>query len=257
MIKLETFLKRIDSAASKMSAVQLRSFVHEIARSCPENRRYYLLNAIKSVASSEQQAETIDDFEHIKKMLKKINDGVLCLDSVYNDDWDDSCDEDTEPIIFSDPGKLVSDIKKAMEFIHTCIAKKLYAEAYQIVEILLDMNITANGDYEDYLGSPLKIVELNVYGLLDNSSFRKFVKDALILTYINNKLPDRIEKLCSVIANCGCHDIKLEEIMKYLPDFKEFLPLWVEYLSSHENPITMRLLTNAQLLLEKLRREEK
>ena len=255
MAKLETFLKRVDSAASDMTAGQLRAFVHEIARECSENRRDYFLNAIKTVASSvssNQNQNLTDDFELIKETLKKIDNGLVCLDSMYSGDWDESFDEDAEPILFSDPGKIIPDIEEAIKFVHKCVTRKLYGKAYEIVQILLNMNITADGDYMDYYdGLPLKIVDLNANKLL-KVSFRNFVQDALLLTYINNDMSDRPEKLCLVIGKCVYYDIKFfEKIMDLLPDFKDFLPLWTDYLSKSKSTTAKKMLSDAQLLRER------
>ena len=81
-----------------MKKKELAAFIHEIARTLPESRRDTFLKTLKEVSlgeKKEQQSDTSSAKElslkvnKIIAILTDINDGDRCLESEYNEEWDD------------------------------------------------------------------------------------------------------------------------------------------------------------------------
>lgn len=111
-MNLVQFLKEIDTSVVEMSRKQLEVFIHELARTIPENYRNQFINTLITVKSNDNQDILISDsslddltseINEITSKLRSIIDEDLCLDSEYNVEYDDWYDPDDEQILFSDP----------------------------------------------------------------------------------------------------------------------------------------------------------
>lgn len=139
-----------------------------------------------------------------------------------------------------------------------------YQLGYKLAELLSTFEISADGDYSSYDGTPLGIDKLDYYSLL-NVSFNQFAKESLYLTYMGNELSERAEKLLTMIGKFDCFWVSFEDIMQIgnheLPELKEFLSLWFSYLSNQNDSRVQSLLQEAltlsdddNLLLENARK---
>ncbi len=261
-MNLVQFLKKIDETMSDMTKEQLQTYVHELARTLPENGRQHFLELMDVVRKDKsfsvmQPDKYYDDIysemKAIKEVLAGINDGERCLDSEYNEEWDDWYNSDVEEILFSDPERLLQDIEKGIELLHKCIDMEACKEGCELAELLSVLEISVTGEYNDYDGSPLRIQELYDHNLL-GETFERVVKESLYLTYMGNELVFRAEKLYCMMGNYRCYDVTLEDIMQYgkqeLPEFKEFLLLWIDYLGNQNGTGAKILLQEAQNMLE-------
>ncbi|MDO4329855.1 MAG: hypothetical protein Q4C66_11030 [Lachnospiraceae bacterium] len=56
------------------------------------------------------------------------------------------------------------------------------------------------------------------------------------------------------MGNYQCYEVKLEDIMQIgnhdLPEFKEFLPLWIDYLGNQTGWGVKKLMQEAQAMIE-------
>ena len=148
-INLPTFLKNTDTISKTASHEQLESFIHEIARTLPETGRNSFLEKFKAIAESpKNKADMYEMDDRIRQELKKeiastkerlvaMNKGELCLDSEYNEYWDEWYDEDDDNIIFKDPLGLLDVIDKAMRLVHKCIDMRMYDEGFELALFLL------------------------------------------------------------------------------------------------------------------------
>lgn len=236
-MNLPQFLRQVDKGAAEMSRERLEVFIHELARTLPENRRNDFLSTMHKVhaegnsgmLSGDSHLNDLDtEIKEITVKLKSINDGDKCLGSEYNEEWDDWYNSDEDEILFSDPQKLLPEIEKGIELVHQCTDMEEYALGCELAELLSAIDIYADGDYNNYDGSPLGIGELYEHELLAGS-FEKLVRESLFLTYVGNALSDRAEELFCIMDNYQCYGVKLEDIMQIgnhdLPEFQEFLPL--------------------------------
>lgn len=261
-MNLVQFLKEIDTSVVEMSRKQLEVFIHELARTIPENYRNQFINTLITVKSNDNQDILISDsnsddlaseINEITLKLKSIIDEDLCLDSEYNEEYDDWYNADDEELLFSDPHKVLPCIEKGIILIHKCIDMEEYQLGYELAELLSTFKISAAGDYSSYDGTPLGIDQLDYYSLL-NVSFNQLVKESLYLTYMGNELSERAEKLLTMMDNFDCFRVSLEDIMQIgnqdLPELKKFLSLWFSYLSSQNDRRVQNLLQEALTLLD-------
>lgn len=262
-MNLPQFLKRVDAGVSDMTREQLESYIHELARILPENRRDDFLQTMQSVkeetdfaskaSDKEEYSGLYSEIEKTMEILEKINAGDRCLDSEYNEEWDDWYNSDKDEILFSDPERLLPDVEDSLALIHKCTDMEAYKEGCELAELLSALEVFATGDYNDYDGSPLGIKKLYEHRLI-HGPYEELVREALFLAYMGNELSYRAEELYCMMINFQYFNVKLEDIMKIgshdLPEFKEFLPLWIDYLGNQTGRGVKKLLQEAQAMIE-------
>ncbi|MCI7812386.1 MAG: hypothetical protein MR543_01715 [Robinsoniella sp.] len=264
MMRLPEFLQEVDQRMKKLSQENMKIFVYEMARKCPESKRESFLHLLEYCGEDGAKTESkervydkenqklLSDIEEIKKRLAEIDDGERSLDSEYNEEWDEWYNCDVPEVLFMDPEKILLDINQAMELVHSCVDKEAYSAGCELAEIMSVLQISAQGDYMDFSGSDLSMDELEQNGLLEYD-FKKFVKECLYLTYMGNKLSDRAEKLLCMMRNFGACNISLEEILqtgnRKLPEFDDFLMLWIEYLGRQKDSDAEKLLMEAMSMI--------
>ena len=189
----------------------------------------------------------------IKEILAHINDGERCLDSEYNEEWDDWYNSDVDEVLFSDPEHLLKDIEKGIRLLHKCVDMELYKEGLELAELLSVLEVYATGDYNAYDGTPLGVHELYVHDLL-SGTFETVLEDALYLAYMGNEQAVRAEEVYYMMSNFGDYHVTLERMMqkgsRELPDFQEFLMSWIEFLGCQTGPGVKLLLQEAQSMVE-------
>ena len=261
-MNLVQFLKEVDETVSGMTKEQLQIYVHEIARTLPEDKRQHFLEILDTVRKdndcvamqSDKHYDILScEVKEVIEILGSINDGDRCLDSEYNEEWDDWYNSDAEEVLFSDPERLLQDIERAIGLLHKCIDMEAYEEGCKLAEALSVLEVSVTGDYNDYDGMPLEIQDLYNHNLL-KGTLENVVKEVLYLTYMGNELSFRAEELYCMMENYGCYNVTLEDIMqngkKELPEFNEFLLLWIEYLGCQNGKGIKKLLQEAQMMLQ-------
>ena len=92
-MNLPKFLKQVDSDISKMTRSELESFIHEIARTLPEEKRPCFLEMMEFALTkppSDNKIKALKKEESLQDKVKSIiikitgiNNGERCLDSEY------------------------------------------------------------------------------------------------------------------------------------------------------------------------------
>ena len=258
-MNLVKFLKQVDSAAKDMTKDALESFIHEYARTLPEEDRTAFLQTMSLYCKADivgQRADTDHRDELSEKVaqsievLSDINDGDRFLDSEINEEWDDWYNSDAEEFLYSDPESILPDIEQAIELLHRCIDEEAYESGCKLAEQLSFIEIPVEGDcYE----TVFDLSDLYLHDLIDEN-IRDVVREALFLTYMGNALDDRADELYCKMINFKSYDIKLEDIMQTgsgdLPEFEKFLPLWIDYLGSKTGSVAQKLMEEAQAMIE-------
>ena len=258
-MNLPQFLKQIDSIITDMKKKDMAGFVHEIARTLPENRRDSFLKTLKEMSLGEDRKQRSDTdsakelslkVNEIIEILTDINDGDRCLESEYNEEWDDWYNPDVPEILFSDPEQLLDEIRYGIHLLHRCMDEEEYDSGRQLAELLSVLEVPVTGDYEGYYGSAsIDVDDLYENSLLDGR-IEELLKEALFVTYMGNASSDRPDEIYCMMGNFRCYDIRLEEVMQLgnhdLPEFHEFLPLWIDYLGKQKGRDADRLLSEAQ-----------
>ena len=218
--------------------------------------------SLKSVKAEKNAADnrkdpTLDEVEllhrdigRVTKFLDAVADGDFKLDSEidyqYNNHW--GWDDDECEFIYSDPENILPTINKAIGLLHRCIDLEAYPEGVELARNLFSLTVDVDGDYNDYDEYPLQIDDLFNEELLDGT-YEDFVHEALYLIYVGNGLSERPAILYNYLSGLSYVNIKLEDIMQVgdrdLPDFDEFLPLWIEYLGKQNGSQPNDLLDEA------------
>jgi hypothetical protein len=262
-MNLTQFLKRVDADASNMTQEQLVIFLHNIARTLPENQRIGFLSKLNNVSGSidtkiivsevEQRntSELLSNLKKIKQDLALIENGELYLVGNLNEEYDDWYNSEEDEFIFEDPKGVLKIIENACKMVHQCVDYELLKEGYELANILLTIAISVEGDYSDYTDETLYMADLEREGLI-TYNFRRLVLDALYAAYQSNPLKRRPEILYHIICNSECDDITLESMIQEgnedLKQQEEFLNVWIGFLGEQIGREAERLMQEAVML---------
>ena len=157
-INYPTFLKEVDQLTSRFSTDTLKLFIHDIARTTPENNRQQFLAKLNDYCKSAKEAY-IDEKEEeitldnqintIYNVLDEIQTGKRELKSEYNLEWDGWYDDDIYEYNFSDPNDILDAVSTAIELLHKCLDHEQYEKGAQLALILSFLKVQVSGDYRD------------------------------------------------------------------------------------------------------------
>ncbi len=261
MMNFTQFLKAVDQAAAAMSKEQLAEFIHETARTLPENHREDFLAEMLLFAGgkethicpepSKADQEAAADFEQkrsfLRTRLERMESGELCLEGSLNPEYDDWYSSAEEEFLYSDPEGILDIIEEACRFVHQCVDCEEYQAACELTGILIGLDIMVGGEYQEYTDEPININDLKSYHL-GNVDYRTLVIDAARAAYCASALSERADELYITLMNSGRRDITLEMILqggRELTDIDAFLPLWIEHLGRMTGSSAGKLLQEA------------
>lgn len=244
-----------------MSKEQLAEFIHDTARTLPENQREDFLAEMLLFAGgkethicpelSKADQEAAADFEQkrsfLRTRLERMESGELCLEGSLNPEYDDWYSSAEEEFLYSDPEGVLDIIEEACRFVHQCVDCEEYQAACELTGILIGLDIMVGGEYQEYTDEPININDLKSYHL-GNVDYRTLVIDAARAAYCASALSERADELYITLMNSGRRDITLEMILqggRELPDIDAFLPLWIEHLGRMTGSSAGKLLQEA------------
>lgn len=244
-----------------MSKEQLAEFIHETARTLPENQREDFLAEMLLFAGgkethicpelSKADQEAAADFEQkrsfLRTRLERMESGELCLEGSLNPEYDDWYSSAEEEFLYSDPEGILDIIEEACRFVHQCVDCEEYQAACELTGILIGLDIMVGGEYQEYTDEPININDLKSYHL-GNVDYRTLVIDAARAAYCASALSERADDLYITLMNSGRRDITLEMILqggRELPEIDAFLPLWIEHLGRMTGSSAGKLLQEA------------
>ena len=253
-MNLTKFLNEVDTQLEKMDKEKLINFIHEIARTLPEQNRDCFFSKLKEIQKGRKKKtgnRLSEENQDIKADLERIENGELCLVGNINEEYDDWYNSDEEEFIFEDSDGVINIIDNACKYVHQCIDQEAFQEGYQIVKILMDLQIIIEGEYSDYGEESIGIEELQNC-CLGTYDYKHFAIDAIYIAYFANKMCDRAEHIYAIIEKFKTYQITLEMVMQNkeeLPQQEEFLILWIEYLGNMTTYQSSRLIKEALELL--------
>lgn len=244
-----------------MSKEQLAEFIHDTARTLPENQREDFLAEMLLFAGSKEahicpepskaDQEAAADFEQkrsfLRTRLERMESGELCLEGSLNPEYDDWYSSAEEEFLYSDPEGILDIIEEACRFVHQCVDCEEYQAACELTGILIGLDIMVGGEYQEYTDAPININDLKSYHL-GNVDYRTLVIDAARAAYCASALSERADELYITLMNSGRRDITLEMILqggRELPEIDAFLPLWIEHLGRMTGSSAGKLLQEA------------
>ena len=257
-MNLTNFLKRTDALTAQYSTEQLVAFIHDIGRTLPEHCREDFLERLKSVGNKAEKAPNMNEakdidfdeiYSHIRDNLKYIDSQEIAITGILNyeyNDWDDDSDEE---FYYEDNSGISEMLEEACDFVHTCMDIERYEEGFKVGNQMLVMEILCDNEYG---GEELSLGDM-VYHELLSCNLKKVILDTAYCAYHAVLPARRPETLYEVIVNAKKDEITLEAIMQHgdeeLPDFEDFLPLWITYLGGKTGNDADRLILEAVGLL--------
>ena len=243
---------------AQYSAEQLISFIHDIGRVLPEQNREDFLKRLKAAGgitetAPEKDAKNQPGFDEMYKLvrehLKTIDSQEVSIEGILNEEYDDWYDDSREEYYYQDDSGISDMLADACEFVHTCMDMERYQEGYEIGSQLFYMEILCTNDYG---GDDFSLEVLVNYELL-NCDLIQVCLDTAYCAYHATPLKKRPSALYEVILNAKKTEVTLETIMQHgddeLPDFQDFLLLWIAYLGKETGRDADRLILEAVNLL--------
>ena len=260
-MNLTNFLKQTDAITAQYSAGQLSSFIHEIGRILPEPHREDFLERLKAAGSNatkapQEESAAPAEFEKmyklVKENLKRIDSQEITLESKLNEEYDDWYNSGVDEFFYMDSKGISEMLEQACSFVHTCMDIERYQEGFKIGYQLFSMEILCESEYGD---EEFSIEDMALHDFLE-SDLIQVALDTAYCAYHAVTLKKRPESLYRVIENSKKNEIMLETIMQHgddeLPDFQDFLPLWIAYLGEKTDRTAERLILEAVSLLNDL-----
>lgn len=259
-MNLTNFLKQTDTITAQCSREQLISLIHEIGRVLPEQYREDFLKRLKaaggitetelkSTRAAKNQRGFDEMYKFVRDNLKKIDSQEVWIEGILNEEYDDWYDDSDDEYNYQDDSGISDMLEEACEFVHTCMDTERYQEGYEIGNQLFSMEILCTNDYDDeefFIGDMVR------HKLL-NCNLISVGLDTAYCAYHAVPLKKRPDALFGILVNSKKSEITLERIMQYgdgdLPDFQDFLTLWISYLGEKTGYDADRLILEAVGLL--------
>lgn len=264
-MNLFQFLEQTDQNTARLSRQELADFIHNMARLLPEEDRDFFLSQLKASGknqtgeksrgtqqrANQRAQENAQQAKALLKELKKIADGILCLDSAFNEEYNDWYDSPDEEFVFSDPHNICRILKNGAELVQQCLETEGYREGYELAEALFSLPITVKGDYEDYNDESLTLADMKNQGLLD-FNIKKLLAEGLAAAWHVLPVEERPEVFFQMICDSDCWSFTLEDVFqcsgRELDGQKEFLSHWIRYLGTETDARAKGLMKEALAL---------
>ena len=257
-MNLTNFLKQADEITARYTKSQLVSFIHDIGRVLPEECREDFLVRLKAAGEETKKVSNknvVKDSEidktylRIRDNLKRIDSQEVVINGVLNEEYDDWYDDSSEEFFYEDNSGISEMLTEACNFVHTSMDREKYREGFEIGNQLFAMKILCANEYGD---EEFSIADM-VYHELLHCNIEQIVLDTLYCAYHATSSEKRPEVLYDIIVNADKDEISLEAVMQHgdseLPDFQNFLTLWITYLGDKVGHHADRLILEAVGLL--------
>ena len=252
-MNLTNFLKQTDGLTAKYTAEQLASFIHDVARVLPEKHRADFLKRLKKADAAGQDTQekrnscsisAIDSaYEAIRKDFEAIEAGEVTISSEYNEEYDDWYGG--EEFFYEDPEDIGRMLQTACDFIHTCMDMEEYEKGLEIGESFFMLQISCYSEYGD---EDFSVRDMIRHDFL-NCDLKNIALDTLYCGYHATPIKKRPETLYGIIVSAGEKELSLEALLQHgeeeLPEFSEFLKVWIEYLGKQMGDVADRLFLEA------------
>lgn len=257
-MNLTNFLKQTDTITAQYSSAQLISFIHDMGRVLPENRREDFLKRLKAAGRNLEKESSIDaenelkfceTYKLVRNHLKTIDSQEIAIDGTLNEVYGDWYDDSDEEYYYEDNSGISDMLAEACDFVHTCMDMERYKEGFEVGSQIFSLEILCQSEWGD---QELTIGDLVYHNLLQCDLIHVCL-DTAYCAYHAVSPAKRPEALYEVIANAKINEVTLETIMQYgdeeLPDFQDFLTRWLAYLGAKSGKAADRLILEAVGLL--------
>lgn len=262
-MNLFQFLKETDLITNSLSKKELEGFVHNLARVLPQKNRDEFLHQLRGycnlVESKSGKQADLDkprgdkirkEAKIIIDKLQDVDDGVLCLESEVNEEYDDwyGGDNEENEFVFSDPEHVLDTLNKAAQILHRCVDVEEYKAGYELAEVLFSLTVTVNGDYSDFMDETMNLAELAGEDLLE-FDINKLLVEGLCAAWHVLPGKERAKVFWEMISCYNWGDFTLERVFQSgvseLEGKNEFLREWIWYLGAVPGTLSKKLLKEA------------
>ena len=253
-MNINEFLKNVDTSTEQMTKKELEDFVHLLARKTGETQRekfiQYLSIANKPIQNKENAVATIKSkITYVLKELKKVKREEICIEGSFNEYYDDI----DEAYIFGNTEEIQSIIITACDVLKAATEIKLYDEAYQLSNEMMNLKVGIIGDYAENVQDYMQLNELYEMDILQ-FDFCSFGLHTLYLQYMIKTGKERISEIYNALLYFNSVNLKIEQMMQTgyndLSDFDNFLNDWIEYLGAINNKYSQKFIKEAMNLLD-------
>lgn len=257
-MNLTNFLKQTDTIIAQYSSAQLISFIHDMGRVLPENRREDFLKRLKAAGrnlekesskDAENELKFCETYKLVRSHLKIIDSQEVVIDGSLNEAYDDWYDDSDEEFYYEDHSGIADMLAEACDFVHTCMDMERYKEGFEAGSQMFSMEILCQSEWGD---QELTIGDLVYHNLLQCDLIQVCL-DTAYCAYHAVSPAKRPEALYEIVANAKMKEVTLETIMQHgdeeLPDFQNFLTRWLAYLGVKTGSAADRLILEAVGLL--------
>lgn len=257
-MNLTNFLEQMDAIAAQYSSMQLITFIHDIGRVLPEEKREDFLKRLKAAGEGIKEHSKKKDTEdaafkelyrRVKINLKRIDSQEIAVDSILNEEYDDWYNNSCDEFLYEDREGVSDMLSEACDFIHTSMDREHDKEGMDVGGRLFRLQVLCTSEYGD---EELSIQDMVYHDLL-NCDLEQVILDTLYCAYRAVPMKDRPEVLYEIFVNAGKNEVTLEAVMQHgdeeLPDFREFLALWIVYLGEKTGREADRFVKEAVNLL--------
>ena len=253
-----TFLKKVDSASALCDSDSLRAFVHEIARTLPEEHRERFLSVLENYRTSTKKQETqsgkkndslVGEIDSVLEKLEEIQSGERGIESEYNEDWDDWYGDEEDQFNYSDPDDVLDDIDEAVALLNKSIDREEYEKGAVLALKLSQLDVAVSGEWDE---TSMNVTDLIFHDLLKTDR-ETLLKEAVYLAYMGNSGKKRAEAMVTIMENLNDYSFTLENFLaesKDEIDVPSFLPSWIAALASRPSSSVDKLLVEALHMLD-------
>lgn len=246
------FLTSVDQQCEQKNHSELSIFIHEYARKLPAEQRNGFLTALNQAGvvqphlRGKQRQLFLKQYDIIKENLNRIQKGNLWIEKEVNEEYDDWYDDPDNEIYYHDHANFSKDIKTAYRYLLKCLKYRESHIGRELATNLLNLKVTAiNIKWEEKTGDQVPLEDLDEK--LTGIHPQKLSILAAYMTYFDVPLKKRPRAIYQVMKTSR-YQIRLENLMQVgqeLPDFADFLPLWITYLGRTKSPVSQELLNEA------------
>ncbi len=238
-MNLVRFLSAVDECTSTMSPEEFSWFVHETARTLPEEMRDDFLSRLRLGGKPSADKKILDNktLRELKKkttraqrLLKAVKTGELYIWAEYNENWDEWDDDDDDEFVYIDSDGMMEEILEVIRHVHRLVDVEEYEEALRLGMEIIDLRITIqNQDYDDTISLD------DAFSLLDidfTGELKRLALETMLCAY--HCAPSSLDDIYHVLTGVPSIHLRLEDLFQFSPeelkDQDTFLGEWTDYL---------------------------
>lgn len=262
-MNLREFTEAVDNRTRNMTAEELQTAFHSLARKVPEENRADVLELMNqvgqtsfsgegkkkaaSMAKAQDEAEIKKEYARLKKQFERIEEEELMLYADGYEDYSSGYWDSDWVYEYEDPDGIGAIYEDAARFVERCITDGFCSIALKIFDLMMNTEVWANdgGDcfslgLEEMIDE--KLVSINVDSLK---------KNVLYGVYQNTPLQKRPAVFYDYMTQHFFHDVRIEDILSMgreeLSDSSDFMEGWIAFLMKNPGDTAGKFLCEAVL----------